>query len=257
MPMMGLDEALITPVPGKHPKSIGRRCALVGNPLDVDDVCAFAGLTPKNSRQLLLSRLYYSSDMEAGYSIFGPFIGAPSAGILLETAISWGVKEIVFVGWCGAVAPDIQIGDIILPNMAMIDEGTSKNYNPREINESKPSFTLQNRLKKRLSDKRVMFHEGSIWTTDAIFRETQKKVAHYQQQGVLGVEMEASALFSIGLFRNIEVGCLLVVSDTVASHQWIQGFSHPKFKESRQQVAGVVSNFLINNPPIGQQHRNI
>jgi purine-nucleoside phosphorylase len=250
MRMMGLDETLITPIPGKHPKSIGRRCAMVGNPLDVDAVCALAGLTPKRSRGLLLSRLYYSSEMEADYSIIGPFIGAPYAAILLETAISWGVKEIVFFGWCGAVAPDIQIGDIILPNLALIDEGTSKNYNPQRINESKPSFTLQDRLKKQLSDKRVMFHEGSIWTTDAIFRETQKKVALYQRQGVLGVEMEASALFSIGLFRNVEVGCLFVVSDIVSSHQWIQGFSNPKFKESRQHAAGVVSDFLINNPPL-------
>jgi uridine phosphorylase len=244
--MMGLDDAIITPTPGKHPMSIGRRCAMVGHPMDVDEVCAFAESPLKNSRRLLLSRLFYTRDLQPGYSIIGPFIGAPYAVMLLETVVSWGVTEIIFFGWCGAVSSDIHVGDIIVPDMALIDEGTSQNYLPRNINESKPSLVLQDCLKKKLSDKDIRFHEGSVWSTDAIFRETPEKVAVYREKGALCVDMEASALFSAGQFRNIPIGCVLVVSDEVSARQWVKGFTKQKFKESRQQVSSLVCDFLTN-----------
>jgi purine-nucleoside phosphorylase len=244
------DDAIIAPIPGTHPRSIGQRCAMVGNPMDVDDICAQDGLALKNSRGLLLSRLHYTSELEPGYSIIGPFIGAPYAAMLIESAIAWGVKEILFFGWCGAISVDIHIGDIIVPELALIDEGTSKGYDPQTTNESRPSFALQDRLKTELTAKNICYHEGSVWSTDAIFRETRNKIDFYQKQGVLGVEMEASALFSVGLFRNIRVGCLLAVSDEVNSHQWVWGFNNPKFKESRRKIAGAVRDFLINKKPI-------
>jgi purine-nucleoside phosphorylase len=244
--MMGPDDAIITPISGKQPKSIGMRCAMVGHPLDVEDACLLAGLSPKNSRRLLLSRLYYTQDVHLGYSIIGPFIGAPYAVMLLETAAAWGVTEIVFFGWCGAVSSDVHIGDIIVPDLAYIDEGTSRNYTTQNMNKSRPFLVLQNYLKRQLSEKDICFHEGPVWTTDAIYRETSQKIIGYQNKGALGVDMESSALFSAGLYRNISVGCILVVSDEVSAGQWIQGFNNSKFKESRKKISSIICNFLKN-----------
>jgi purine-nucleoside phosphorylase len=244
--MTELDDAIITVSDRKHPKSIGRRCAMVGHPMDVDEVCALAELSQKNSHGLLLSRLYFNQEAQS-YSLIGPLIGAPYAVMLLETAVSWGIKELVFFGWCGAVSFEVQIGDIIVPDLALIDEGTSKDYLSGNFTESKPSLVLQNRLKKILAEKNIQFHEGAVWSTDAIFRETPKKVAAYREKGALGVDMETSALFSAGQFRNIQVCCVLVVSDEVSGPQWKKGFATPKFKESRQQVSSIVGEFLMNN----------
>jgi uridine phosphorylase len=247
---MGIRDAVIAPTPGKHPASIGARCAMVGNPLDVDELCSLAGLTPKNSRGLLLSRLYHASDFEPGFSVIGPFIGAPYASMLLESVIAWGVREIVFFGWCGAVSPEIHVGDIIVPDLAIIDEGTSRNYAIQQGDEARPSLMIQNRLKEKLIGKKIGFIEGSVWSTDAIFRETPEKIAYYLKREALGVEMEASALFSVGLFRNIPVGCLLVVSDEVSTGQWVRGFANPKFKQSRRLACEAVRDTLMNNPPM-------
>ena len=68
------------------------------------------------------------TDMVGNFSITGPFIGAPYAAMLLETLIAWGARRIIFLGWCGAVAEEVKIGDIILPTAALIDEGTSGHY---------------------------------------------------------------------------------------------------------------------------------
>jgi purine-nucleoside phosphorylase len=248
--MMGHNDAIIIPNPGKHPPSIGPRCAMVGHPMDVDAVCALAGLTPKKSRQLLLSRLHYTQNSRPDYSVAGPFIGAPYAVMMFETAVAWGVREIVFLGWCGAVSCNVHIGDIIVPDLALIDEGTSRHYASKTVYESRPSFVLQNFLKKKLSENKIPFHEGAVWTTDAIFRETPQKIAFFQEKGALGVDMETSALFSAGKFRNISVGCILVVSDEVWVNQWAPGFTNPKFKESRHKASSIVCDFLMSKSSI-------
>ncbi|MCU0600088.1 MAG: nucleoside phosphorylase [Desulfobacterales bacterium] len=250
MNMIRADEAIISPIPGDRPGSIGPRCAMVGNPKDVDDVCALADLTRKNSRRLFLSKLYYTPAVLPGYSVIGSFIGAPYAVMLLETAITWGVREMIFFGWCGSVSPEVQVGDIIVPDLAMIDEGTSANYLPPDTIESRPSYSLQNHLKKKMRERNIRFQEGAVWTTDAIFRETQPKIAFYQKKGALCVDMETSALFSVGLFRNIRIGCVLVVSDQVSAGKWVQGFAHPKFKISRQQAGAIVCDFLTSKKSI-------
>jgi len=71
-----------------------------------------------------------------------------------------------------------------------------------------------------LQKESIPFHRGTIWTTDAIYRETSGKVAKYREQGVLGVEMELSALFAFGLATGVQVGAILVVSDELAEGQW-------------------------------------
>lgn len=244
---MGTYDAIITPVGGKDPKSIGNRCALIANPPDIDYLRNLTQITPKQSRRWLLSRIYYKPEKAPEFSIVGPFIGSPYAVMLLETAVVWGVKEVVFFGWCGSVSPNIQIGDIIVPDSAYIDEGTSKNYADEDSVMIKPSLMLQDKLKKALRHKKVRYHEGPIWTTDAIFRETSQKIAYYQKNNALAVEMEASALFSAGRFRSVSVGCILVVSDELRSGKWVRGFNNPGFKTSRNQAAEAVGSFLTDN----------
>jgi len=244
---MGAEDPIITPVPGKDPKSIGNRCAMIGNPVDMDNLCNLMQTFPLQSRRWMLSQIYYKQADHPEFSIIGPFIGAPYAVMLLETAGIWGVKEVVFFGWCGAVSPDIHIGDIVIPDTAFIDEGTSKNYITKDETEISPSLNLQNRLKERLHTKKIGFYEGPVWTTDAIFRETRQKVAYFQNRKTLAVEMEASALFTVGRFRSISIGCILVVSDEVNADKWGQGFHNPRFKTSRQHVTEIVRDFLTDH----------
>jgi purine-nucleoside phosphorylase len=219
---------------------------MIGHPLDVVAACALAELPPKSSRALLLSRLHYKRDSQPSYSIIGPFIGAPYAVMMFETVVAWGIREIVFWGWCGAVSSDVHIGDIIVPDRALVDEGTSRHYASHPVHESRPSYALQNLLKTKLSEKNILFHEGAVWTTDAIFRETPQKIANYKEKGALAVDMETSALFTAGKFRDVAIGGLLVVSDEVSSGRWVPGFSSPKFAEARQYAGGIVSDFLKN-----------
>ena len=90
--------------------------------------------------------------------------------------------------------------------------------------------------------KKIKFHDGIVWTTDAIYRETQEKLEYYQAKDVLAVDMELSALFTVGRFRNIEIGSILVVSDELSTYKWRPGFREKRFIKTRKIVAEAIKN---------------
>jgi uridine phosphorylase len=89
------------------------------------------------------------------------------------------------------------------------------------------------------------FQEGPVWSTDAIFRETRDKVRHYQDQGVLAVEMELSALFTVGKYRGVEVGGILVVSDELTTLTWRPGFKDERFEKGRVAACEAVKQICL------------
>ncbi len=239
---MDTQDAIVNPVMGSKPQQLGTCCVMVANPPDFDYLNRLLKSGKSKSHRVLMSHLNYGFE-NSSMGLIGPFIGAPYAVILLESLIVWGVREVVFFGWCGAVSRDVRIGDVIVPDQAFIDDGTSKNYTAETSLETFPSASIQNLIKSSLTRNNLRFHEGAIWSTDAIFRETKEKVGFFQKKNALAVEMEAAALFSAGSFRNIDVGCILVVSDDLSSLKWKPGFNDPVFKERRNQVCNIIPNF--------------
>ena len=88
------------------------------------------------------------------------------------------------------------------------------------------------------------FHEGAVWTTDAIYRETRREVLAHQQKGILAVEMEISALYAVALYRRVDLAGILVVSDELSSSNWRPGFTHKRFGQSRKTVCRLVKELL-------------
>jgi len=180
-----------------------------------------------------------------GVCIAGPFIGAPYAAMLLESLIAKGADKIIFLGWCGSVTDKLKIGDIILPYKAIVDEGTSANYKilDKKIPVSIPDLKLMDKLSNHLRSGGNDFKKTTIWTTDAIYRETKKKVAYYKELGAHAVEMECSALFSVAQYRKVSIAGVLVVSDSVASKDWDPGFRNKRFKQARKTACDCVMTF--------------
>ena len=160
--------------------------------------------------------------------------------MVLETLIAWGARRVIFLGWCGAISKQVKIGDIILPTSAVVDEGTSRNYTDTNSGPSQPASSMASLIGQVLEDNRIDFHSGKIWTTDAVYRETREKVENYQKQGVLAVEMEISALYSVAQFRQVELGGILVVSDELSSFKWRPGFKNQRFVAGRKTACRMV-----------------
>jgi uridine phosphorylase len=148
-------------------------------------------------------------------------IGAPVAALVLEELATLGVQRFINVGIAGALPSELKFGDLVLCTAALRDEGLSHHYLPPE-RYANPSALLTARLRGVLVERGAKFHEGPAWTVDAIFRETLDEAVAYRDEGVLCVEMEASALFVVGIVRNVEVASLVTISDhLLADEHWL------------------------------------
>ncbi len=234
------DDAVVNPGKGKNSPELGPVAVMVCGPNDLKHFCSLMNISREDSVSIVMSRLYSGKSCPDNISVVGPVFGAPYAALLLEDLIAWGARKIIMFGWCGAVSPDVNVGDIVIPSGAFVDEGTSVHYNQESGSVVQASDAINKKIKDLLEENNFSFHEGNVWTTDAIYRETREKVLYFQKQGVLGVDMEASAFFSIGKFRRVETAAILVVSDDISTLTWQPGFSSKRFKSGCRDVAGVI-----------------
>ena len=164
-----------------------------------------------------------------------PGIGAPAAALMLEELAASGVRRCIAVGVAGSLQPSINTGDYIIPTDAIRDEGTSHHYVRSDVPAS-PSGELLRRLTSGISQLNRKYFSGTIWTTDAPYRETAEEVARYEKEGVLAVDMEMSAFLCIGSALNMEVAGALVAADSLAGGIWHPPADMKKVNSSLRQL---------------------
>ena len=244
---MQKNDAIVNPVKFKNAPDLGPVAVMAATRTDLFALCDILNFDKNNFRRLMISRLYLDRLQPEGLSVTGPFVGAPYAVMLLETLIAWGARKIIFLGWCGAVAEKVKIGDIVLPTSAVIAEGTSAHYGQMDTGVSRASSSLVSMLRQVLDKNQIDYHAGAILTTDAVYRETRPLIESHQQNGTLAVEMELSALYSVAQFRRVALAGILVVSDELSSLDWRPGFKDERFVRGRQTACRVVKE-LCRNP---------
>jgi uridine phosphorylase len=162
-------------------------------------------------------------------SIFGTPLGSPQAALVLERLIAMGARQILTFGCCGSLQEDLGTGSLVVPMEALSEEGTSAHYPLPEGRKAEADKKIAHLCLAMSREKKFKTAAGRVWTTDALFRETRGKTRKYSQMGLLAVEMEMSALFTVAAYRGIQLGGLLVVSDELASLRWKTGFLNPLF----------------------------
>lgn len=167
-------------------------------------------------------------------------IGAPAAAVVLEELAACGVRRFASVGAAGAIQSDAREGDVYLCTSAIRDEGVSHHYLPSGLTVD-PSPKLTERVAECLPQP---FTRGGTWTIDAPFRETVAEVRHYQQAGVLTVEMEAAALFAIAQVRGVEICAAFVASDMLGELTWQPKFADPIVHERLHSVIDAAIDAL-------------
>ncbi len=174
--------------------------------------------------------------------------GAPTAVVLLEELAAFGVSRAVYVGYCGSIREEVGLGEIVLPSHAVREDGTSYHYLPG-TEECRPDRALLEGLQGWLQQRGMIASVGGIWTTDALYRETVKKVRRYREEGVLAVDMEMSALFAAGAIRGVGVVGVLLVSDQLFDDGWTPGFFHPRLLEMERAINNTILEWVEAGEP--------
>ena len=240
------NSAVIEPQRARRDPILPPLALLVFTPQDLDLFLQAFPQTPGRPHKLFLADIYTRTFDDTPLALAGPVLGAPQAVLVLEKLIALGVRDVLAVGWCGSLLPHVGIGDIVLPCRAISEEGTSQHY-PTSIEDPCPSSQLLGLIRDVFEQERVPFHEGPVWSTDAPYRETIGKVVRYRKQGVLAVEMEASALFTVAHFRGVRLALILIVSDDLSTLQWIHGFREARFQKAREKLVELTLGLLCSS----------
>lgn len=150
-------------------------------------------------------------------SIQGSGMGMPSASIYAHELINeYGVRSLIRVGSCGALTEDLQLRDVV----AAIGSATDSNMNRVRFDgliDYAPvaDFGLL-RTSVEVAERRgVTMRVGPVLAADAFYTDRPDLYDALADYGVLAVEMESAALYTIAARFKARALTILTVSDHI------------------------------------------
>ncbi len=135
-------------------------------------------------------------------SVQGTGMGCPGATIVFEELVQLGCKKLIRVGTCGGLQPHHALGDLIVAltavpadSTAMHLVATSRTARPLPGRSSTAPFMSAKELGQEL-------HVGPIVSSDLFYNPDEGQYERWSKRGVLAVEMEAAALFTVAALRR-------------------------------------------------------
>jgi purine-nucleoside phosphorylase len=151
-------------------------------------------------------------------SVQGSGMGLPSFSIYAtELFTEYDVQALVRVGSCGALSPDVAIRDLIIASGACTDSAMNRirfeglDYAPVA------DFTLMRAAHDAAIARSlpVATHVGLLFSSDSFYHPRPELTARMAEYGALGVEMEASALYTLAAGFRRRALAICTVSDHV------------------------------------------
>jgi uridine phosphorylase len=151
----------------------------------------------------------YSGETSWGapLSIQSTGIGGPSAAIVIHELSELGVRRAIRVGSCGALDPDLLLGDVLCAEGALTDDGVGGALGDGVV---RPDPRLHERLAAEAESLLVA-------STDFFYEPDPAPREGWIAAGAKAVEMEAATLFALGERLGMATACLLIVSDVFPS----------------------------------------
>lgn len=164
-------------------------------------------------------------------------IGAPGTISYMEELIVCGARRFIGIGAAGSLQSVNPIGSLLIPDQCVRDEGTSRHY----LDPTKAVYAseqLRNLLMQCADSLGYSSVTGCHWTTDAIYREPIDEINRHRHSGVLGVDMETSAMYALGLVRGVDVANVLAVSDELW-RDWNPAFGSERLDNALEQACEI------------------
>lgn len=147
------------------------------------------------------------------------YVGCPACAGNLDLFHAMGVTKVMFCGGGGVLDKNIEVGQILVVDGAIRDEGFSYHYiEPSRYIYTKPEVT--EKIVQYLENNSISYLRGLTWTTDAMFRETEERIALRKSEGAKIVEMEQAGCIAVAQFRGFDYGALIYGGDDVSQEEW-------------------------------------
>jgi uridine phosphorylase len=150
-------------------------------------------------------------------------IGSPSAAIAVEELARVGADTLIRVGSCGAIQPDMAVGDLVITSGAVRQEGTSDEY----VREDYPAVASHEVVAALVAAAERLghdYHVGLTMSADSFYAGQGRPgfggfraagsndlVAELQAANVKNIEMEASAILTLAALYGLRAGAVCSV----------------------------------------------
>jgi purine-nucleoside phosphorylase len=205
-----------------EPGDYADACLLPGDPLRAKYI-AETYLTDVRQVNEERGLLGYTGSWEGKQvSVQGTGMGCPGALIVFEELIQLGVTRLLRVGTCGGLQSDHSLGDLIVAISAVPADATATHLVAGEPHCPTASWDLVHEAVHVAKKTSETIRVGPIVSSDVFYNPDGGQYERWSKRGILGVEMEAAALFTVGALRGVSAGCLLTVSDIVVEGEFVR-----------------------------------
>lgn len=189
-------------------EKVSERVMLPGDPKRVDRVAEFL----EDVQEIAYNREFKTiigkyKGIEITVTSTG--IGGASATIALEELIACGGKFFLRIGSAGAIQKEIKIGDLIISTASVREDGASQMYVEKSMPAS-ADFEMIRVIENVIKEKEYKYHIGITRSHDSFYVDDEMdRMKYWNEKGILGSDMETSALYTIGYIRRVKVASIL------------------------------------------------
>lgn len=153
-------------------------------------------------------------------SVQGTGMGIPSISIYLNELItSYGVKNVIRVGSCGSLKKEIKVRDIVIAMSSGTDSSVNRHNFDGWDYAPTADFELLLRAYNKARDMGINPHVGQIFSSDEFYRDNKDWWKKFADHGVLAVEMETTALYTLAAKYGVKGLTILTVSDNLVTSE--------------------------------------
>ena len=179
--------------PGEYAEAV----LLPGDPLRAKYIAEtyLDDVVQRNSERGLLG---YTGTFEGKpVSVQGTGMGCPGATIVFEELVQLGCKKLIRVGTCGGLQPHHALGDLIVALTAVPADSTAMHLVGNEPHCPTASWSVIHGAVHAAKEMGQELHVGPIVSSDVFYNPDGGQYERWSKRGVLAVEMEAAALFTV------------------------------------------------------------
>lgn len=151
-------------------------------------------------------------------SVQGTGMGQPSHAIYVNELIrDYGCKKLIRIGSCGSYQKDVKLRDVVIAMSASTDSSVNQvrfdglSYAPTA------DFDLLLAAYEKARELGIEAKVGPIMSSDHFYDDDPESWKKWADYGVLAVEMEAAALYTVAAQFGVQALALLTVSDSLVT----------------------------------------
>ncbi len=149
-------------------------------------------------------------------SVMAHGMGIPSCSIYATELIKeFGVRTVIRVGSCGALARDVRLGDVIVALGASTDSKVNRVRFMGHVFAALADYGLVAGAVKAAAAHGVPVRVGNVFSSDFFYTPQPEIFDLVEKLGILGVEMEAAGLYGVAAEHGARALTILTVSDHI------------------------------------------